>query len=137
MKLSELDLNPPPRKLRQFSWIWCGVFLALAAWHSRHGATPWTPWLAGIGVAGGVLGTVAPRAMKPAFIGLTLVGFPIGLAVNWLALTLLWYGVFTPIGLVFRLRGRDPLHRAIERGRASYWIQRGKPSPPRRYLRQF
>jgi hypothetical protein len=47
------------------------VFLALAA-AFRHGATPWTPWLAGLGVTGAVLGAVVPRAMKPAFIGLTL-----------------------------------------------------------------
>jgi len=137
VKFSELDLNPPPAKLRQFSWIWCGVFLALAGWQARHGVTAWTACLAGIGVAGGALGTVAPRAMKPAFVGLTLLGFPIGLVVNWLVLTLLWYGLFTPVALVFRLMRRDALHRALERERASYWIQHGAPSPPKRYLRQF
>ena len=39
----------------------------------------------------------------------------------------MYFGLFTPIGLVFRLIGRDPLHRARRPGVESYWTP--KPAP--------
>lgn len=32
--------------------------------------------------------------------------------------------VFTPVGLIMRLLGKDPLRRRLEKGTASYWIDR-------------
>ena len=46
-----------------------------------------------------------------------VLAFPIGWTVSQVILLLMFYGLFTPIGLVFRLIGRDPLHRARRRRR--------------------
>ena len=91
----------------------------------------------GAGVVGGLLGSVAPATMKPAYVGLTLIGFPIGFVVNGVILALLWFCVFTPIALFFRLTGRDSLQRAIEPSRSSYWVSRTSGGSRKQYLRQY
>ena len=45
-----------------------------------------------------------------------VLAFPIGWTVSQVILLLMFYGLFTPIGLVFRLIGRDPLQRARRAG---------------------
>jgi hypothetical protein len=39
-------------------------------------------------------------------------------------MAVLFYAVFTPVGLVMRLTGLDPLGLRLERGTASYWLSR-------------
>ncbi len=63
-------------------------------------------------------------------------------AMGWfntrLILIILFYLLFTPIGLLMRLFGKDFLKRKIEKEAASYWIPRKKePFDPKRYERQF
>ena len=49
----------------------------------------------------------------------------------------MFFGLFTPIGLVFRLIGRDPLQRARRvRGGIVLGPQAG-PADVRRYFKQF
>ena len=45
----------------------------------------------------------------------------IGFFMSRLLLTLLFYGVMTPIGLAMKLFGKDTLDERIEKGKASYW----------------
>lgn len=90
---------------------------------------------------------VAPRVFFLAAVlaVLTTLGYPRGLApvyriwmtlaraLAWIntriILFLLFYGVVTPVGVVMRLLGRDPLKRKLDRSCSSYWITL-KPSPP-------
>ena len=52
----------------------------------------------------------------------------LGMIMSWvntrLILGIIYYGLVTPIGLVMRLCGADPLHRAGSKHAASYWIPR-------------
>ena len=52
-------------------------------------------------------------------------------------LLLVFYGVVTPIGLVLRLAGRDPMHRKLDRAAATYWVRRPQPQGVERYFRQY
>lgn len=52
-----------------------------------------------------------------------------------LILSILFYIIFTPIGLIIRLFGRDLLDRKIEKGKASYWLK--KESSASDYERLF
>ncbi len=49
--------------------------------------------------------------MRWVYIGWMILAFPIGWTVSQVMLAVMFFGLFTPIGLVFRLIGRDPLHR--------------------------
>jgi saxitoxin biosynthesis operon SxtJ-like protein len=62
---------------------------------------------------------------------------PLAWSVSTLLLVLLYYGVFTPIGLAMRVFGRDPMRRNFDRAATSYWIRRTQANNTDRYFRQF
>jgi len=52
-------------------------------------------------------------------------------------LAIVLYLVFTPVGLLLRLLGRDPLERGFDRAAPSYWTARRRADTMDRYFRQF
>ena len=88
-------------------------------------------------VIGGV-GLVAPRLIRPIYTGWMIVAFPIGWTVSRVVLGAMLYLVFTPIGLIFRMSGRDALdiHARRPPG-ASYWKTRQPSRSGKEYLRQY
>ena len=62
----------------------------------------------------------------------------IGGIVTAFFLGVIFFLVFTPVGIVFRLAGKDHLDRRIDKAADSYWYPRTKESFSReRYTRQF
>ena len=78
-----------------------------------------------------------PEWVRFIYVGWMVLAFPIGWTVSQVMLAMMFFGLFTPIGLVFRLIGRDPLHRARPSGRESYWDPKPAPADLRRYFKQF
>jgi hypothetical protein len=132
-----IQWNPPARTLRQFGWLCAIVFggwgakLVVTAEASSAG------WgLVAVGLTAGLLGTLYPEILRPVFVGWMILVFPIGWAVSHLLLGLLFFGVFTPVGLLLRTFGKDSLR--LQRGAASsLWQDRAQESDLRRYLRQY
>jgi hypothetical protein len=84
-----------------------------------------------------VLSRVAPVALRPLWVTLIAITFPIGFVVSHVVLGVVYYTVFTPVGLLFRLIGRDPLERRFEAARTSYWVARKPVTDVKRYFRQY
>ena len=79
-----------------------------------------------------------PEALRPTYWLLMKVAHALGWFNTRLILIVLFYLVFTPIGLVLRLFGKDLLNRKIDPEAKSYWIPRPKePFDEKRYERQF
>jgi hypothetical protein len=57
-------------------------------------------------------------------------GVLLGKLVSPIALGILFYGVFFPVGVAMRLAGKDPLRLRRDAEAASYWIPRRPPGPP-------
>lgn len=49
--------------------------------------------------------------------------------VSPIALGIMFFGVITPIGVLMRALGKDPLRLKFERDASSYWIDRTPPGP--------
>jgi hypothetical protein len=67
---------------------------------------------------------------------MTALSQPIGHAISAVLLGLIYYGLITPLALLFRIAGRDPLARRAP-ALASYWEAKSEPRDVRRYLRQY
>ena len=136
MTFKDINFNPDDRELRTFSALWLAAFglLALLSWW--RGGT-WWGGLLGVAIAGSALGLAWPRAMKPVYVAWMMAAFPIGWTVSLVLLALVYYVLFTGLGLVFRLVGRDPLGRSFDRSAVSYWVPRQQPEGIERYFRQF
>ena len=134
MKLLEFNWNPTDRQLRQFGVI-ALVFLPLVGW--LWGASGNV--LAGLAIGGALLavaGSVVPKALKPVFVILMLVAAPIGLIVGEVAMLLIYFGMFLPLGLFFRIIRRDALALKLGRDTNSYWSAKKQPSSAASYYRQ-
>ncbi|NQU60685.1 MAG: hypothetical protein HQ512_06115 [Rhodospirillales bacterium] len=93
-----------------------------------------------LAVAGGFLtaGLFMPAVLRP----LNLLWFKFGMVlskiINPVVMGLLFYLTITPIALLMRLFGKDPLHRRFNANTKSYWIVRDPAGPePESMRRQF
>jgi hypothetical protein len=135
----KIDWNPEDRKLSQFGLIALFGFplIGLVFWW-KFGAPIWVLWtLIGVGMLTLAASRIDPKLVKPVYVGLMLIAAPIGLVISYLLMGLIYYGLFTPVGLVFRLFGRDPLNKHPDPKVPSYWHDRGAPRPPASYLRLY
>ena len=137
MKWSDLPLRPDDRTLRQFAGLWVVFFGGMAAWQWLGHDRPTVGLvLAVLAATVGPVGLVWPRAIRPIFVGWIVAVFPIGWVVSLLVLGLLFFVVFTPLGLLFRLIGRDALLLKRRPELATYWTP--KPAiAPARYFRTY
>ncbi len=135
MKLFRISWSPTDRQLRQFAgtgmlvlpvlgWLLCGASLRIMVAFT------------GTGILLGLTAWLRPRLLQPLYVGVSLIAFPIGMVVSEVVLLFLYFGLFTPLALVFRLGGRDALQRSFEKDTTSYWQVREPPGEPNRYFRQ-
>ena len=125
-------------ELRRFALTVGGAFvlLALASRWRGHVVPPRV--LAAAGVLLVVPGLIAPMALAPVQRGWMRAATLLGEVNSRIILTVLFYLVIAPVGLVLRHLVRDPLDRSLADGKASNWIRRErKPVEPARYERQF
>jgi hypothetical protein len=65
------------------------------------------------------------------------VTLPIGFVISLILMSVFYFGLITPVGLVFRLIGRDVLSRKFDPKASSYWVPHEQASKPERYFQQF
>ena len=82
----------------------------------------------------------APKALQPIYVTMMLVAIPIGFVISMVLLRLIYYLLFTPMALWFRMRGRDAMNRTLEPDSESYWEDHrdtSRPRVPSSYLRLY
>ena len=130
-------LDQSPRSLRKFGLMVGGVFFVLGAimlW--RHRAAGWP--LTSIGAVLIVLGGILPVTLKWVHTGWMIIALMLGWVVTRVLLTIVFYLVVTPIGLLQRLLGKSGIHVAFrEANVASYWQPRTGQFTPEDYTKQF
>lgn len=137
MNWSDVTRAPSTRILRQFAALSLVIFGGLAAWRVAAGERDTWFWaLVTAAVVIGGVGLIAPRAIRWIFTGWMIVAFPIGWLVSRVVLAVLYFVLFTPIALFFRVIGRDALHRRRSSG-ASYWTAKTSSADVRSYFRQY
>jgi Saxitoxin biosynthesis operon protein SxtJ len=138
MRWSDIQFDPPRKTLRQFAALWLVCFGGMALWQAlvreRAGLAS---ILAVLALTISLLGLARPEWMRRIYVGWMILAFPIGWTVSQVMLAVMFFGLFTPLGLVFRLLGRDPLHRTRRPGLESYWAPKPAPTDLRRYFKQF
>lgn len=139
MSIVEINRNPSPRQLRQFGFVWMGfltLFGFLAWWRFEAPIVAWSLWVGAVVVP--ALGWIVPAVMRVVFLALSYAAWPIGYVVSHIVLAVVYYLVLTPIGLIARSVGYDPMERRFEADSETYWVPREETtSRAARYFRQF
>ncbi len=131
------QITADTKQLRQFGLTLAVVFGLLGALALRRGGTL-APVLLGLPVLllGG--GLFAPAWLRWPHRWWMRISLVLGWVMTRVLLTLLWYLVVTPIGLVARMLGKHFIELAIDRSATSYWVSEPRNIPNRKdYERQF
>jgi saxitoxin biosynthesis operon SxtJ-like protein len=133
----QVNWDPSPRDLRVFSALWLGFFALLGFAALRGGSDRAAVVLWAVGASAGLAGLIRPSLVHLLYAIWMGVTYPIGFLVSNLLLAVMFYLVITPVGLLMRLGGRDPMTRRFDRSAASYWDPRARSVRLNRYFRQY
>lgn len=113
---------------RAFGVVFTVVLLIIAALPSLRGAAPY--WPAGIVAAGfALVSALAPAWLAPLNRLWTRIGLLMHRVVSPIVLGVMFFLVVTPIGVLMRIAGKDPLRLRLDKAASSYWIDRTPPGP--------
>lgn len=135
-ELRQLDTSP--RALRRFGWMVGGVFILIGAWLAYRGHR-WAPVPLVVGLTLAAAGWLMPGRLVAVYRAWMALALVLGLVVTTVLLTLVFCLVVTPSGWLARLKGKDFLHRRLDRSAASYWVVRPLASvrSPQDYEKQY
>lgn len=111
--------------LRKFG-VALAVFLAIIGGISYWKGGTLYPYLFPAAAIFLVIGLVIPQVLKFIYLPWMVLAALIGWVMTRVILTVLYYGVLTPTGLLLKLMGKDLLNEKIEPAAESYWIRREK-----------
>ncbi len=139
MALININRDPSEKDLKWFTLFWFPLFAVAIGFMLWWKGDVQTPALV-VGAVGIVLG-IAGFAIRPLgrmiWIAIMTITYPIGWVLSHVILFVMYYIVLTPIGLVMRMLGNDPMSRKIDRDASTYWIEHRPGGKPERYYRQF
>lgn len=124
------NIDASRRALRSFGLLVGAVFLAIAGvvfWRHNWITGTTEGVLAGIGAVLVLFGWIYPLALRPVYyvwMGLALV---LGYVMTRIILTIVFYVVVTPIGLIRRMLGHDSMNRELRPEQATYWLKKTYP----------
>ncbi|MFA5423768.1 MAG: SxtJ family membrane protein [Phycisphaerae bacterium] len=90
-----------------------------------------------VGVIVFVLSRISDKLAKPFYLALIILTFPIGWIVSHLIMAVFYYGIITPVAIVFKLLRRDPLYRKYDPQAQTYWIEYKRKRSDKDYFHQF
>lgn len=125
--------QPTPKELRQFGLLVGGIFSVIALWPLMFRSESPRFWAMSLGCLLILLGVIAPLSLKQVHRGWTKIGHVLGSINTKIILGITYYLLITPMGLVMRLMGKDPMHRAVRENVDTYRVVRD--ARPRQHMR--
>jgi hypothetical protein len=116
------------KALRKFGLVFTVITVLVALvslWRGRESLV--MPFFAVSG-AFFVISLVYPVLLGPLYRGMLKLSGYMGWVNTRVLLIIVYYLVFTPVALVFKLIGKDPLERKLDREAPTYWKRRDRVS---------
>ncbi|PCK08158.1 MAG: hypothetical protein COA42_10575 [Alteromonadaceae bacterium] len=121
---------------RSFGWVFAAVF-AIIAGLAYYKSGKILYWSVGVAVVLGVITLIKPSLFKPFNFVWFKFGMLLGHIIAPLVMMLIFFLVVTPIGLLMRLFGKDPLRLKRKADQNTYWITRPPESSDSSMKNQF
>ena len=132
MKFSEIEL-PSNRK---FGFFFTFVFALAAAYFYHSTNVTWTYLFTAAALAFLLITLIKSDALLPLNKLWMCFGLLLGMIVSPIVLGIVFFGLFTPIGMIMRLSGRDELRLKLMQ-KSSHWISREEPIKSDSFNNQF
>ena len=124
------------KQLRDFGLLVGGIFGLIGLWPLVWRQQSPRTWALTLAVLLVLPALAAPRVLAPVYRAWMLLGEGLAWINTRIILGVVFYGVVTPIGLVMRMFGHDPMRRRPDRAGESYRV-RSVPRPATHMMRQF
>lgn len=114
--------QPTAKDFRSFGLLMGGVFLIVAIWPlviHEESIQVWASLIAGVF---GSMGMLFPKGLAPVYRVWMRIGEKLGWINSRILLSLLFFGMFTPMGLVMRLLGKRPIQPGYDPKASTYRI---------------
>jgi hypothetical protein len=122
-------------ELRKFGLIMAAAFAVIGGLFLWRHVSAW-PYLFGVGGFFLICGIIVPRILAPIEWLWMKLAHAMGIVMTYILLTLTYYIVITPVGLLMRIFGNDPMKRKFDTNNDSYWVKvdpdgpTGRPEKP-------
>ena len=139
MSLVSVNWNPDRKDLNRFRLIavGAGVLVAVLLYTVKHVDPRWCLVIGAAGAGIALSGFVSLTLTRCIYIGMIAVTLPIGFVVSLILMGELSFAMLTPLGLLFRLIGRDVLRRRFDPKARTYWRPHQQTMKAERYFQQF
>ena len=139
MAMVSLNLKPSEKQLRDFGDIalcMCNIIGLLLFWLDKVSIKVFVIFCL-IGLVMYLLSRISTVLIKPVYQGMMIVTFPIGWVVSHVMMGVFYYGIVTPIAIIFKVIGRDPLCRGYDPKAKTYWLRYKQSRSAKHYFHQF
>ena len=113
-------MTPPMPSDRSFGWTFTGVFALVALLE---------PWVIALAALTALVTVIRAQWLAPLKHAWMKLGALMHHVVSPVVMAVIFFGVFTPFGVVMRAFGRDAMKRRFEPTLPSYWERRDPPGP--------
>ena len=124
------------KELRHFGLLVGAVFTVISLWPLVFRGDSLRLWAVGIGGLLIACGGILPQLLAPIHKGWMWVGHILGWINTRILLSIVYYAMVTPIGLVRRLMGKDTMRQAFAESSTTYRVIRS-PRPHSHMKNQF
>jgi len=124
------------KELRQFGLMVGGVFSVIGLWPMFLRGEPLRLWAVVLGSLLILLGSLVPTWLAPVHRGWMWVGHVLGWINTRIILGVIFYGLITPIGIAFRMLGKDTMRQSFSDTSSTYRVNR-QPRPRSHMKFQF
>lgn len=139
MPLIEINWKPDDKQLRGFGLaaLIVTVAISIILYYFKDVSIIWAGIVFGIGFIIFLTSRFAIEITRMFYISLTAITMPIGICVSFILMSIFYFLLLLPVGIVFKLIGRDPLYRKFDTSAESYWIEHRQAEKIDRYFQQF
>jgi Saxitoxin biosynthesis operon protein SxtJ len=136
----EPELKPESAKSsseRSFGIVFAGAFTVFGTWPLLGGHSP-KPWPLIVACVFGLAAAYVPWTLRPLNVLWTRFGELLHQLVSPVVMGVVFFLVVTPVALIMRTLGTDPLRLKRDADAETYWIERQPSGPdPRTMARQY
>ena len=139
MSLVEINWSPNQKQLRSFgvAALIATPLISLLLYLVKGISTPWIIAIPAVGITIFLSSRISLKITKVFYLTLMIAATPIGFVASITLLAIFYFLLLMPLGLLFRLLGRDPLCRRFDPRADSYWIVHRQPESLDRYFHQY
>jgi hypothetical protein len=131
-----MNQSVTPKELRQFGLMVGGVFVVIGLWPLVFHGESLRWWAVGPGGILILLGSALPLVLRPIHAGWMWIGHVLGWINTRILLGIVFYGLVTPIGVIFRLMGKNTMQTVFAKESPTYRVVR-TPRPRSHMKYQF